>query len=235
MNENLVDFLMLTNLGPNTFYKGSFANNELGSNKINIQNLKKSHCFGFICNTLSRHQTHMVGHWYGISVRVNTGIKNITVKYIDSYNIPYAVYGTNIDRYIGRLRLLALENNFKFHFEETPFRLQGLKSATCGIYCIYGLTRLGKCTTITLKSIFSKFYGNTYEINDSIMVDYAIKIWPRTFCSDIFTTSTKGIYFCPKKLFKSHKCLTKCRCGRKCCAKPQNKQYISSRVKQILI
>ena len=154
MNEQIVDFLMFTNLGQNKFYKGSYANNELDKYKIHISNLNKSKCFGFICNTLNRNQSHRMGHWVALTVKFDSGLKSINVKFIDSYRLSHVIYGGNIVKYISRLRLLAMENNIKFTFEEIPFRLQGLKTSTCGVYCIYGLTGLSKCNSATLKSVF---------------------------------------------------------------------------------
>ena len=234
MNENILDFLMYTNLGKNRFYKGSYANNELNSDKISISNLNKSKCFGFICNTLNRDESYKVGHWIAVSIKIDSTLKKINVKFMDSYKLSHVLYGQNIVKYISKLRLMAMENNVKFIFEENPFRMQGLKSSTCGVYCVYGLTHLAKCNTVTLKSIFSKFNRNNFAKNDFEMVKYAIKIWPRNFCSDIFDTSENSVSFCPKKLFKSHKCLNKCRCGKNCCSDNRTRQYISSRVKFIL-
>lgn len=234
MNENIVDFLMYSNLGKNTFYKGSYANNELDSYKIRISNLNKSKCIGFICNTLNRDESHKTGHWVGLSVKIDSGIKNINVKFIDSYKLPHVLYGGNIVKYISKLRVMAMDYNVKFILEEIPFRLQGLKSSTCGMYCIYGLTHLAKCNSVSLKSIFSKFNKINFRKNDSEMVKYAIRIWPRNFCSDIFN-SKKGVNFCPKKIFKSHKCLNICRCGKNCTSNNSTKQYISTHVKHYLI
>ena len=52
MDENILDFLMYSNLGQNNFYKGTYASNELNLYKIHISNFDKSKCIGFICNTL---------------------------------------------------------------------------------------------------------------------------------------------------------------------------------------
>ena len=66
------------------------------------------------------------------------------------------------------------------------------------------------------------------------MVKYTINIWSKRLCYDVFAKTKKGVYFCPKKLFKSHKCLDKCRCGNDCCTFYRNKQYISTHVKHLL-
>ena len=233
MDENILDFLMYSNLGQNKFYKGTYAANELKSYKIHISNFNKSKCIGFICNTLNRNQTDKVGHWVGLYIKVESGLKNIYVKFIDSYKIPYELYGPSIVSYIARLREIAMSKKVKFIFEEIPFRLQSNSTNTCGVYCIYALTKLAKCNSMSLKTIFSKFNKNLFSKNDLEMVRYSIKIWPKKFCSDIFNTK-KGVYFCPKKLFKSHKCLNKCRCGNNCCSNNKNDQYISTHVKYLL-
>ena len=48
MDENILDFLMYSNLGKNNFYKGTYASNELNLYKIRISNFDKSKCIGFI-------------------------------------------------------------------------------------------------------------------------------------------------------------------------------------------
>ena len=233
MDENILDFLMYSNLGQNNFYKGTYASNELNLYKIHISNFNKSKCIGFICNTLNRNQTNKIGHWLGLYVKIESGLKNIHVKFIDSYKIPYVLYGRSIVSYIARLREIAMSKKAKFIFEQIPFRLQSDTANTCGAYCIYGLTKLAKCNSISLKTIFSKFNKKLFRKNDLEMVRYTIKIWPKKICSDIFNTK-KGVYFCPKKLFKSHKCLNKCRCGNNCCSYNKNEQYISSHVKNLI-
>ena len=233
MDENQIDLVLHSNLDKKSnYYRGSYACDELKG--LYINNLSHAQCFAFVCNTLKRNQSGMMGHWVCISVRVEHMLKKIHLKFIDSYKIPYTAYGLYITDYIDSLRLLALENNFKFTFEEVPFRMQASDSKTCGIYALYGVMGLKHCDSATLKKIFSRFDIKNRKHNDRNMVDYIIKKWPRHFCSDAFG-STKGPSFCPKKLFDSFKCLKNCYCKKECCKTHRETEYIRSKVKNIFI
>ena len=178
MDENILDFLMYSNLGKNNFYKGTYASNELNLHKIRISNFDKSKCIGFIFNTLNRNQTNKIGHWLGLYVKIESGLKNIHVKFIDSYKIPYVLYGRSIVSYIARLREIAMSKKAKFIFEQIPFRLQSDAANTCGAYCIYGLTKLAKCNSISLKTIFSKFNKKLFR---DILLRFGQKNFVRIF------------------------------------------------------
>ena len=239
MNENQINVVLYSNLGVHsTFYKGTFANDELNTKKINIPHLNTNKCFSFIVNSLTREENEKIGHWVAVYIRIEKNLKKIYIKFIDSYKQNYRVYGGGINNYIDRLRVLAFKNKFTFIFEETPFRTQASGSKTCGIYTIFGIISLRKCSSITLNRIFSKFTSYNRQKNDSIMVEYIIDVWPRRFCSDILSsTNKKYVSFCPKKIFNSSKCLMICRCnsGNICCNTSRSSQYIRMKVSNLFI
>ena len=222
MDENQIDLVIYHNLKDKKIYKGTFAANELVPFKL------KQGCTAFVTNTLSRNDVRDMGHWLAIIVFVSG--KNVNLKFVDSFKMPYSTYGKYIKDYIDNLRVKAAEHDFKFIFEEVPFGLQSVNSLSCGGYVVYSILGLKNCSN-SLCKLFSSFTTNK-KSNDRFVEDFVEKKWPKTFCSDIITKSNK-VPFCKKKVFKSSNCLLKCFCGKECCFKLRTDYYIRPKVKNI--
>ena len=231
MDENQIDFLLYSNLHDRrSFYKGSHASDELDIKKLHVKKLSEPVCFSFIVNTLKRNESGKMGHWLAFFIKVERD--KIHLKFVDSYKMQYTFYGIHIKNYINRLRLLALENNVKFIFEEVPFRMQSLNTKTCGVYTIYSVLGLKNCKSNSLYNIFSSFDKKNWMNNDRQMIEFIVKIWPKNSCSDIFT-KYNDVPFFPKKLFDRPGCLKKCTCQKNCCQKLRSLEYIRPNVKNI--
>ena len=126
MNETQLDYFLYFNLGSEKYvkyYKGSYASDELKDSRLSIKNIDKPICFGFIFNTLERNQADKMGHWISLFIKVLPKSKRLDLKFLDSYKRPYESYGKGISNYINRLRILALNKNMEFKFENAPFIL----------------------------------------------------------------------------------------------------------------
>ena len=235
MNENQLDMVLYHNLNDGRdFYMGSFASDELGDTRLQVQNynnLDGPACFSFISNTLERNGSAGMGHWLGFFVQMTR--KKIRLKFVDSFKMPYAFYGENIKDYIDRYRRLATENDIQFIFEETPFRLQASDSKACGAYAVYAILEFKNCDSNSLRNFFSSFDTKNRRANDKFVQDFVVKKWPKSFCSDIFTKDSR-VPFCPEKVFGAAGCLKICRCRKGCCSKVRSLEYIRPNIKFIL-
>ena len=221
MDENQIDLVIYHNLKDKKIFKGTFAANEL----VPMRRLEPG-CTAFVTNTLSRNDVRDMGHWLAIIVKISG--KNVNLKFVDSFKMPYSTYGKYISKYIDNLRVKAANANYKFIFEEVPFGLQSVNSLSCGGYAVYSI--LGY--EFKLCKLFSSFSTTNKKSNDRFVEDFVEKKWPKTFCSDIITKSNK-VPFCKKKVFKSSNCLLKCFCGKECCFKLRTDYYIRPKVKNI--
>ena len=132
------------------FYRGSFASDELGSTRLQVRDART--CFSFISNTLKRNESNSMGHWLGFFIQMTR--KKISLKFVDSFKMPYTFYGENIKDYINQYRYLAMENGYQFIFEEIPFRLQASNSRACGGYAVYAVLGLKNCKSNNFCKIF---------------------------------------------------------------------------------
>ena len=248
MNENQLDLVIYHNLhDKRDFYMGSFASDELGDPSLQICELDDSSgkdlktCFSFIANTLERNFTGKIspvkkgkmGHWLALFVQMTR--KKISLKFADSFKMPYSYYGEHIENYIDQYRDIAADYGLQLVFEEMPFRMQQSNSYLCGGYAAYTVLGLKNCNSDSLRKIFSvKFDSKNKRMNDKIVENFVIKKWPKSFCSDIFSKGVKTP-FCLAKVFKTEGCLKKCRFGsQNCCGKVRHDNYISMNIKQIL-
>ena len=231
MNESQIDYHLyhtLKNKNINdfkSFYKGTFASNELSHPRLRVASLKKSKCFGFIFNSLMRHQSNNMGHWLAIVVKNMPKSKLLSIKFFDSYKKPYSFYGTYVTNYINNLRRQSINMNYKFKLENAPFILQDYNSKVCGAYAIYVIARLRSCKQNTLKNIYKHFDAKRRSKNDLKIGEYVAKNWPKKTCSDMLN-NPKGVSFCPRKVYNHPKCLTSCICKKPCCQSPKSKEYI---------
>ena len=114
-----------------------------------------------------------MGHWLGFFIQMTR--KKISLKFVDSFKMPYTFYGENIKDYINQYRYLAMENGYQFIFEEIPFRLQASNSRACGGYAVYAVLGFKNCKSGSLCKIFSGFDTKNRRMNDKFVQDFVVK------------------------------------------------------------
>ena len=76
MNENQIDYFIhhklkqVRNRDFHTYYKGTFACDELTHSRLRIKNINIPQCFGFIFNTLKRSESNIMGHWLAVVLKI---------------------------------------------------------------------------------------------------------------------------------------------------------------------
>ena len=209
MNENQLDLVIYHNLhDKRDFYMGSFASDELGDPSLQICELDDSSgkdlktCFSFIANTLERNFTAgkispvkkgKMGHWLALFVQMTR--KKISLKFADSFKMPYSYYGEHIENYIDQYRDIAADYGLQLVFEEMPFRMQQSNSYLCGGYAAYTVLGLKNCNSDSLRKIFSvKFDSKNKRMNDKIVENFVIKNGPNLSAQTYFLRGLKHLF-----------------------------------------
>ena len=215
MNENQLDLVIYHNLhDKRDFYMGSFASDELGDPSLQIcgelddssgKDLKT--CFSFIANTLERNpktaskftrnpvmnNNGKMGHWLALFVQMTR--KKISLKFADSFKMPYSYYGEHIKNYIDQYRDIAADYGLQLVFEEMPFRMQQSNSYLCGGYATYTVLGLKNCNSDSLRKIFSvKFDSKNKRMNDKIVENFVIKNGPNLSAQTYFHLPGKHLF-----------------------------------------
>ena len=229
MDENHINFFISENLRKikladyKKIYLGTFANDEIFSNKLKIDILAKPYNFCFICNSLTRANDRGTGHWLLISIHFSPILKKMDVKFMDSFALPYRNYGA-ISKYIDNIRKICYLNNISFVLETLPKPLQDANSEICGGYACFVVLKQGTLKSVSLRKMFASFKPSCSKENDLKIAQFIRKYWPVRTCTSNKNSNIKqptfswnkrmGIMpsFCPKKVYNDSKCLPSCTC-----------------------
>ena len=229
MDENQINFFISENLKKNNignakqFYLGTFANDEIGSKKLEMNFPSKSCNFCFIFNSLTRRNNKGQGHWLLLHVAYMPILCRLDIKFVDSFAISYRNYGS-ISKYIDNLRMESLDRNIQFNFEMLTKALQHFDSATCGAYSCFTVMKLATLKQASLKTIFASFNPASTKRNDIRIRNYISKNWPVRSCTNCISNMEKRPTFswskkkgktppfCPVNVYNHTKCLPNCLC-----------------------
>ena len=222
MDEEQIAFFITNNLKSKTYFVGVFASDEINTKICKLRPFNRVYNYCFIVNTIPRMQTGM-GHWLCFHLAYNHSQKCVTLKFFDSFNLPFQSYNRDINKFITLLKQKCFYKNIKFDIDTLKHSIQHPLSLLCGAYVCFGVIQLELMDPNTkLETVFKCFKKHSHKINDRAVGRYVNKLWPVRSCFSsnklpnlprFYSTTQIAPPFCPKLQYGYNECLSKCVCS----------------------